>query len=504
MEIGELKILFKYIADTRHSYLSPVEVYLADKKNPKLLQLYKCILNGKVKNHSEAAEFILGKSASDKEYNSLKNQLMERISVLALEIDPEKALKAMASRHIFRSYRYLFAGMFLYRIPATIILADEFLNKSVVKGDFINDPLVTMLSSFWKSDLNALKNQPEEFYENKKQFNISLKRFADESKLRLYESELNLIQSGSHMTQYRFVSKAKKYYLEAKKIHEQYQSYHTYLTYAIIGIRYGFFSKNYDLVIEMANLRDELFIKHPQYVSYYLTSMTSTYRMIAYMYLRKYEEGKQEARVMISKMKTGNRDWLAILEYYFLLCMHSGNYEQALNVYYDVFKSVYYQSLNPEYQERWKYFEPYLNFIIPDQFPKESINLLGFLDEMSYYTSHKGDNNIIIMVGQIIVMMDMDEFEKLAERTTYLESYIKKYVEKKIYPRTWIFLNMMLKLFKNNFNAKKTSMQVDKQFQMLTPFEGNPLYCIDGIEVIPYDTLWQDIIKKLFKKQSRA
>lgn len=504
MEISELKILLKHIADNRHDYLSPPEVYLSDKEHPKLLQFYKHIISGKVKTDEEAAELLLEKNSSSKEYTLLKNMLEERISVLVLGIDPEKALKAMASRNIFRSYRHLLSGYLLRCMPATVTFADDLWDMALQKGDFIHDPSISMLAHLWKSDLASLKNKGEDFYNHKQQFNEALDRFKKESTLKLYENELNLIQAGSHMNQYRFVAKAKKYYDEAKKIHESIKSYTSYLSFAIIGMRYGFFSKNYQLVIDMANLRDELIKKNPQYVSNYLSAMSSTFRMVGYMYLRKYEEGKKEARIIISNMKTGNRDWLAILEYYFLLCMHSGNYEQALNVYYEGFKSDYFQNLNAEYQERWKYFEPYLNFIIPDQFPKEAINLLGFLDEMSYYTSHKGDNNIVIMIGQIIVMLDMLEFEKLRERTYFLENYIKKHVEKKIYPRTFIFLNMLLNLFKNNFDVNKTHKQVQLQYDKLIPFEGNKLFCIEDIEVIPYEKLWDVIREKLNKKTKAA
>ncbi|HRB38671.1 MAG TPA: hypothetical protein PK134_07205 [Bacteroidia bacterium] len=152
---------------------------------------------------------------------------------------------------------------------------------------------------------------------------------------------------------------------------------------------------------------------------------------------------------------------------------------------------------NQEVKERWHYFEPYLNFILPGHFPKESINLLGFLDEISYYTTHKEDNNIIIMIGQIIVMIEMGDYDKLYDRTSYLESYIKKYVDKRIYPRTYIFLNMLLTLFKNNFQKTKTQKQTAVSLEKLKPVAGNKFFNTEGLEVIPYEKLWAAISEKL-------
>jgi hypothetical protein len=502
MEIAELKILLNFITANRQSYLSNPEVYLADRKNPKILLLFKHIVSGKAKTDEEAAQLIFQTSAASKSYQSLKEDLENRVANLIYGVNPEMALKSMASRSMFRSYHQLFAAILMRAMPATFLFSEDFLSNALEKGKFTNDSIAEMLSNFFLADLMAVKNIPDAFYQYKKDFNEAFDRFKKETKLKLYERELDLIQQRSNIAQFKSVKTARKYFKEAKKLHGELNSYNSFLSFTMIGFRYGFFSKNFQLVLDMVDVRENYIKDHPQYISAYLTSIHSTFRMICYLFMREYEKGKEEARIIIKNMRTGTYDWLNILEYYFLLCMQSGNYEQALNIYYEVFKSDYFQTLNPEYKERWKYFEPYLNFIIPDQFPEGSINLLSFLDDISYYTAHKEDNNITIMVGQIIMMIDLGQFEKLTDRMHYLENYISRYVEKKIYPRTYIFLTMILQLFKNNFQLELTRKQTKIKYEKLKFAPGNPLNIIEGLEVITYEKLWEVILFKLNKKSA--
>ena len=74
---------------------------------------------------------------------------------------------------------------------------------------------------------------------------------------------------------------------------------------------------------------------------------------------------------------------------------------------------------------------------------------------------------------------------------------LKKYVDKRIYPRTYIFLNMLLTLFKNNFQKTKTQKQTAVSLEKLKPVAGNKFFNTEGLEVIPYEKLWAAISEKL-------
>jgi hypothetical protein len=497
MEIAEIKLLSNFFAKYRFDFLSPADLYFSDKNHPELLRLYKEIFSGKVTNDQQAAENILQTSATNIEYLKLKNELEQRLVNLVFGLDPEKLMNSMLGRSFFRSYIYFGAAMLLRQQNESALLSDTFFKRAADYASFAKDGLITCLTDLMLADRMAIKNRPDDFYHYKNKFKQSFNQFKLEAELNLMQRELDIFQLASNIAQYKNAAKAKRYYLRAKKIHQQLQTFYSNFYYGNIAFVYGYFSNNFKLIEEVLNEREAFYQKHPEYFSDFQKSFIALSRMLACIHLRQYDKGKEEARIFLQKLNTNSVDWLHALEHYFILCMHSGNFEQALNIYFEATKSEYFNNSNPEVKERWHYFEPYLNFILPDHFPKDSINLLGFLDEISYYTSHKEDNNIIIMIGQIIVMIEMGEWDKLYDRTNYLDTYIKKYVEKRIYPRTYIFLKMLLVLFKNNFQRSKTEKQTNQQLQKLLPVADNKWFNTEGLEIIPYEKLWVAILAKL-------
>ena len=59
---------------------------------------------------------------------------------------------------------------------------------------------------------------------------------------------------------------------------------------------------------------------------------------------------------------------------------------------------------------------------------------------------------------------------------------------------------MLLELFKNNFDSEITAKKVSNQLEQLKPGKESKLYIVEGLEIIPYDVLWPEIIKKLKRR----
>lgn len=502
MEIRVLKMFIDTIVKDRYHFLSPPEVYLADKHSPKVLQLYKLIKDGKVKTDDEAMLALYSNMPLAKEYKKVKAELVDKLEILLLGINPEKAFKTFTSKSVFYAFRSFFATNIVRQTEAFEAHAQYWYQRTLSLSLPIGINSISLQSYFNLAELSAYRNKPVDWLEYKKAYQEELDAFIIEKEIKLLDQEVILIMLSSESANYKFAGRIKKYFLKAKKLATKSPRFFPQSVCLNIGFRYGQASRNPQFILELTGELEKLLNNFPEHRDNRNRVKCAVYRMESHMMMREYEKGKQEVKNSIKYFTPGTYNWLAFLEYYFLMCMHAKNYEQALNIYFEVFKSEYFPNLNPEFQERWKYFEPYLNYILPEQFPKESFNLLGFLDEISYYTQHKGDNNITIMIGQIIVMLEMREFEKLASRTHYLKDYIVKYVDKKIYPRSFIFLKIVLKLFQNNFNANKVEEQTKEQFKKLLPTENNKLFSPEGIEIIPYDHLWPMILGKLKIKKN--
>src|SRR5690606_23780944 len=95
MELSEIKTLTGVFAKNRYEFLSPPEVYFTDKNFPELLRLYKEINSGKVTTDEEAAEKVLGVSATHSSYQKLKTELENRLVHLVYGLNPEKLMNSM-------------------------------------------------------------------------------------------------------------------------------------------------------------------------------------------------------------------------------------------------------------------------------------------------------------------------------------------------------------------------------------------------------------------------
>ncbi len=286
MEIAEIKLLSNFFAKYRFDFLSPADLYFSDKNHPELLRLYKEIFSGKVTNDQQAAENILQTSPTNIEYLKLKNELEQRLVNLVFGLDPEKLMNSMLGRSFFRSYIYFGAAMLLRQQNESALLSDTFFKRSADYASFAKDGLITCLTDLMLADRMAVKNRPDDFYHYKNKFKQSFNQFKLEAELNLMQRELDIFQLASNIAQYKNTAKAKRYYLRAKKIHQQLQTFYSNFYYGNIAFVYGYFSNNFKLIEEVLIEREAFYQKYPEYFSDFQKSFIALSRMLACIHIR--------------------------------------------------------------------------------------------------------------------------------------------------------------------------------------------------------------------------
>lgn len=496
MNIRDLKKIIDLVEAYKSEFIGPLDRYFIDKNQPKLTFLYKIVKEGKAKTEDDAAFLLLKTTPFNEEYKKIKAELQERVIGIVFFIDNKKFNRNFLGRTTIQIAKVMAAVRILINHgedSVVVPLMEEFyLRTKELQRTEWNFMLLGHLSTY-----SAYQNKPEAFNKYSHELTETYEAYKYELYSEIYKQELTLAFLKSESEKYKFSHKAKKYYETLRGWYEKSPTYILFYNMIEVGIYFGYIIKNYELVIDLANERDRFMLKYPELKQQFNNAKSAIVRLECYLYLREYDKGREEARNCLNLFLPGTTNWLAFLEYYFLLCMHAKNYAQSINVYYEVLKHPSFPDLNPEYKERWKYFEPYLNYLLPDDFMKENFDMLSFLDEISYYTEHKSDNNIVIMIGQIIIMIDQGELEKLSSRTHYLDSYINKYVNKEIYPRTDIFLRMLLHLFETGFNSDKAEKDMAGQLKKLQPDKKSKYFATEPLEIIPYEQLWPSLLEKL-------
>lgn len=501
MELQALKRIIDLTEQYKGDYIGPLERFFIDTKFPKLTLFFKFLKEGKAKTEDDMAFLLSFSTAYSPDYKKLKEEASGRITHLLLFVDSRKVPKS----HMWKSYIPGFKKavgaelVFMMGIEdAPIELARE-ANEQMSTVKFPDKKLLT-LCNLARFGYNA-----HEFEVFKKYAALALKTI-DETRLEfegeVLKMELKFMLVKSAGEKFKHKLKAKEIIRQLKKTFEKTSSKGAFDNYILSCISYCYFTKDYHQLISLTGEAEEWYNKNYKITPKILLAELASHRLYSKVFLRDFEGAIEDLKLCLEVFNENFNDWSNFLEIFFLHNTYSGNYTKALDVYYKFLKSTVYETLPPDMKERWKYFEPYLNFVIGDEFIKENIDLLSFLNEISYYTEHKSDNNIPILIAQVIAMIDMGDFKKLAERTIYLENYITKYVDRKNFTRTYIFMKMLLNLFKNNFNIKKTEKETTKQFKKIDFTPGGKLNTCDELEVIPYDVLWKLIIERIQTKLS--
>lgn len=501
MEITELKKIIDLTENFKGDYIGPLERFFIDTKFPKLTLFFQKIKDGKIKNDDDAAFVLSLGTPYSGDFKKLKQELEDRILHLLFFIDSRKVPKSLMWKSYIPGFKKWAAAELVFYMglndaPYELTKAGYDLIEHIKFGEKKILPLVNLMR--FSANMHDFKKRAAHFLEAKKLLQIVQNELEVEN-IRGQLDEFIYLSEGIKFKNKKFVKSSISH---ISKIYKSTPTEAIAINLFQAKIRLGNFLNDYNMVIDATLDMDKWHQSKGVEASKHLRADTAVHRLYARVFIRDFVNSEEDLILCVEVFNENSSSWSYVLEILFLHNMHNGNYEKALNAYYKCLKSAVFEKLSPDLKERWKYFEPYLNFVIADDFVKQNLNLLSFLDEISYYTEHKGDNNIPILIGQVISMIEMGEFKKLLERTTYLDNYIKKYVNKKHFMRSHIFLNMLLKLFRNKFDPYKTEEQTSNSFKKLEFREDNKYKYCEEIEVIPYDKLWPMILERLKSKLS--
>lgn len=211
-------------------------------------------------------------------------------------------------------------------------------------------------------------------------------------------------------------------------------------------------------------------------------------------------EAKERAREAGELVEIGSFNWHLALLRRISVCLHAGDYKEA----YDLYKAhTQYPCIYENLSEYWKIIKGYLYFLIGqnhiETYEEERFHLGKFLNEVPLYSKDKAGNNINILLLQILIQLQREQFGHIIDRTDSLREYARKYTRNPETKRANIFIKMILKMEKAQFHRSGTETKTKKLLEQLC---ATPLHLGQNlaIEIIPYEILWQEILSLLENK----
>ncbi len=461
-------------------------------------QLLEGIRSNRFENDEEAAAALYrdGEDLNGKKFQMLKSRLKKKMIEESFYINLQRSRKATYEKALTDGYRnlsivktFLSAGL---REEAIVILKP--LYEDALRFRFTDLILASARMLRYHASLTGTKEEMEGYdrvlMETSRELEVEL--FSE----KIIE-ELNLEARFSYSTRKDLVKRTKDYYDRLLQFAEKYKSHLLQLNCFRAGIRYHEFVQDYHGLIRVCESCEDYLQRHPVFYQQARFAEMALFKMDACLHLQDYNRGREYSAICSAYFRKGTPNWFVFMEYFFLLCLQTRNLETCRDVFREVTRHARFRQMNPERKEKWKLFEAYLQFILPENHTDKGFKLYKFINEVPIYNRDKKGYNVSILIAQFMLLLKMNDYDRLLLKQDSFRNYFSRYVKRKTNYRSYYFSKMLLAVLRYNFHAGKTDQIVRKFLSRLRSHTGRYHGDLESLEVIPYEQLWSEVMEKL-------
>lgn len=224
-----------------------------------------------------------------------------------------------------------------------------------------------------------------------------------------------------------------------------------------------------------------------------------------YTQLKQYEAGQDAVEKCLQVVEEGSFNWYKLQEAYFILAMHTQEYQSAYNIFTKAVSQNQLQFLPSNISEMWKIYEAYVHYLILIEkiTPKSTdkrftrFKLNRFLNETPTYSKDKRGMNIPILIVQILLLIYKKKFNAISDKMEAIEKYCTRYLRQDDMFRSNCIIKMLLQIPAARFHQAAVGRKVQQYLEKLREVPLNLANQAPEIEIIPYEELWDFAIATL-------
>ena len=203
--------------------------------------------------------------------------------------------------------------------------------------------------------------------------------------------------------------------------------------------------------------------------------------------------------------------WHLLKNYYFITYILKQDYKNAVVVLNEIYKNDKLSVLPSRYSNNWYIYEAFIHFLIKTKkidsdsikdIPLRSFRLSRFMNEVSHFSKDKKGYNITINILQALFLIADKKYDAATDKFHALKQYSYRYLRKPEFIRPRSFINMLQSIPSGHFHKKLVEQRSAKHRKVL---ENNPMDYSEkslGLEIVPYEQLWQEVLHLLDPKQN--
>jgi len=467
------------------------------KGNSKETELFIKIKKGELKSDKEAANTLYNCAPDDSRLKMLKSRLRKKLLNHLFFLDFSDERLKISHRYEYECLSLLFQGRTLMNVGEHRISAKLLQNALKLAEEVeITSTIITCLE-------NLLINYSLTF--NSNLYYKTSKELEKYRKLASYENEAEGLYYTARLELNKSVLSKRKYLSTLQKtldrlleLWNKTNSPTIFDFYYILNITNQELQGNFSEILNMTILSEKLLeegkINKKRFDSRYNKFIT----VYAYLRVKEYDKGLTFAEANMEAFNRSTNNWFAFMENYMLLAMHAGRYELAARIYDEVAENSFFKKITVNAQERWMLYSSYLYFVNPSKELLKKSYYKKLLSSIPEYSKDKQGFNVAILVLQFLYHVQQRNLDVLANLIESVKKYAGRHLRENFSQRSLYFFKLLVLVVKADLDYKEALQKGQELYKGIqaTPVPGD---AYAEIEIIPYEQLWNILLKTLEK-----
>jgi len=478
------------------------------KEQEKRYQLYKGIRDGTYTDDNSAAFAIYHTDKSDIRYQQLKSRLRKQLFHALFLFDMKAAEQTEYQVAVYECTKGIAQARILVTNgawKAATSLATELLAKA----------LHFHLTDCARHSLKILRDYEAKCGNAKgyESYNLQLKEYRRQNDAEILSNELMdqfmLIYGKTVSDKPDYIDQMRELVQHIRECWSNAATFTTTLNYFRAGIYFNMAARDYIRAFAFCQQAEEYLTINPHFSSRPRLGEFAGLAILCSIHERNYGTAEELLSKYSSYFVAGSGNWGLFMSNRFLVAMHTGKYEEAANVFVEVVNHRGFISFSPLQQEKWHVYRTFLAYVVRIELASIPRHLedrihLGsewyeYLNDLSVSSKDKKGMNIVLYILQTLFILEESGLDGGSTRLEPLRQYANVHLKNTHYARSNAFLKMLFILIDSEFNLKKAEKRLQKYYSQLVSDKEGRCRTMEGLEVIPYEKLWEIIVWRVNK-----
>jgi tetratricopeptide (TPR) repeat protein len=494
--MDEIKKLVRIITTRVKKNVSLIDVISHDENPSKEQQLFNGIQKGLYNTDDEASLGMYESDSTDQRFRMLKSRLRYKLYNLLYFVDFNDSKVNIGFPYEQECHSYIFRAKILFK-EGEYELAEKHINKALA---------ISKEAEFTELTLSGLRILRTIYAEMCRPNHLRktigrIKKY--EEIMKIEEESDNIFNTRS--MQLRKSVHSRRVHLDStmksvsslKSLWEKSKSFDAFENFYRLSIASNESLGEYETILKLTSETEDL-VKAGKVNPLRFDIRYNVYiKTYAYLRAKDFKNGMVYAKAGLEHIGRSSRNWFAHMVNYFLMALHSGNYELAEDLIGQVYRNPHMEKISQRAKERWELYKAYLFFLMPNRDVEDVLDFSKIYQKLPFYTQDKQGLMVAIMILEFIDLMKKDKLDIALTRLPNTEKYIYRYLnENPESQREKLFLKLITIMVESSFNPTIAAKKGEKYFNRLkgTPEPGD---AFAEIEIVPYEQLWEMMLQNM-------